>query len=121
MSDLSKEDIYNLEVMYKGDKSRDASNKIRGFLFQDYVTIRCLLRDNVKCVCSEYIEDIDVFYGNGRFEIIQVKYYPKTSPDMKEILTDLYYQFLRLKILGSSLKGCQVFIFIEINKTINQH
>lgn len=105
MSDLSKEDIYKLEVMYEGDKNRDASNKIRGFLFQDYVTIMCLLKDNVKCVCSEYIEDIDVFYEDGRFEIIQVKYYPKTSPDRKEILTDLYYQFLRLKILGSSLKA----------------
>lgn len=75
----------------------------RGFLFQDYVTIMCLLQNNVEYVCSEYLEDIDVFYADGTFEFIQVKYYPKTSPKMKEISTDLYYQYLRLRMLQSTL------------------
>lgn len=91
--------------MYDGDMYRDASNTIRGFLFQDFVTIMCLLQDNVECVCSEFLEDVDVFYEDGTFEFIQVKYYPKTSPDMKEISTDLYYQFLRLQMLHSTLKA----------------
>lgn len=32
-----------------------------------------------------------------------MKYYPKTSPNMKEISTDLYYQYLRLQLLRSTL------------------
>ena len=89
--------------MYEGDKKRDATSKIRGFIFQDYITIMCLLRDKVEYVCSEYLEDVDVFYKNGKFEFIQVKYYPNTSPQREEIFTDLYYQYLRLKMLGSTL------------------
>lgn len=101
---ISKSDIHKLSIMYDGDIYRDASSKIRGFLFQDYVTIKCLLQDNVEYVCSEYIEDVDVFFSDGTFEFIQVKYYPNTSPDKKEISTDLYYQFIRLQMLHSTLK-----------------
>jgi len=90
--------------MYEGDKRRDATSKIRGFLFQDYVMIKCLLNSDVKCVCSEYLEDVDVIYENNTFEFIQVKYYPKTGPNMKEISTDLYYQYLRLKMLHSTFE-----------------
>ena len=97
-------DEQKLSIMYEGDKARDATDKIRGFLFQDFVTIMCLLQKNVKYVCSEYIEDVDVFFEDNTFEFIQVKYYPKTSPNMKEILTDLYYQYLRLEMLQSTLK-----------------
>ena len=86
--------------MYEGDKARDASSKIRGFLFQDYITIMCLLKNEAEYVCTEYLEDINVFYKDGTFEVIQVKYYPKTSPDMKEITTDLYYQYLRAQMLA---------------------
>lgn len=105
MSALTEAEINKLSVMYDGDKSRDATSKIRGFLFQDYVMIKCLLQNHVECVCSEYLEDVDVFFEDGKFEFIQVKYYPKTSPNMKEILTDLYYQYLRLKMLQSTLEA----------------
>lgn len=91
--------------MYRGDAKRDAADKVRGFLFQDYITIMCLLQDQVECVCSEFLEDIDVFWKDGTFEFIQVKYYAKSTPNMKDILTDLYYQYLRLQILHSNLKA----------------
>ncbi len=103
MSVYTKEEFDKLSVMYDGDKGRDAASKIRGFLFQDYVTIMCLLQNQVKYVCSEYLEDVDVFYEDGTFEFIQVKYYPKKYPNMKEISTDLYYQYLRLQMLQSRL------------------
>lgn len=61
VSALTSDEIKKLEIMYAGDKARDATSKIRGFLYQDYVTIRCLLQDNVEYVCSEYLEDIDVY------------------------------------------------------------
>ena len=86
------EEADKLSIMYEGDKNRDAADKIRGFLFQDYITIRCLLQNQVKYVCSEYLEDVDVFFEDGTFEFIQVKYYPKTDPKVKKVKTDLYYQ-----------------------------
>jgi len=103
VSMYTKEEFDKLSVMYDGDKDRDATSKIRGFLFQDYITIMCLLKNQVKYVCSEYLEDVDVFFEDGTFEIIQVKYYPKTNPNIKEISTDLYYQYLRLQMLQSTL------------------
>lgn len=93
-----------LAAMYEGDKSRDATSTIRGFLFQDYITIMCLLEPKVKYVCSEFLEDVDVFYEDSNFQFIQVKYYPRTRPNLKEITTDLYYQYLRLSLLNSKLK-----------------
>lgn len=99
------EEKEKLSCMYAGDKSRDASSSIRGFLFQDYIAINCLLQEGVEYVCSEYLEDVDAFYGDDRFEFIQVKYYPKTEPNLEEISSDLYYQYLRLKLLGSNLKA----------------
>lgn len=66
----TKEEFDKLSVMYDGDKDRDATSKIRGFLFQDYITIMCLLQNQVKYVCSEYLEDVDVFFEDGTFEII---------------------------------------------------
>ncbi|MCI8506673.1 MAG: hypothetical protein HFI67_10860 [Lachnospiraceae bacterium] len=105
MSVLMNTEVDKLSVMYEGDKNRDATDKIRGFLFQDYVAIMCLLQNQVKYVCSEYLEDVDIFFEDGTFEFIQVKYYPKTYPNMKEISTDLYYQYLRLQMLRSTLKA----------------
>lgn len=105
MSVLMNTEVDKLSVMYEGDKNRDATDKIRGFLFQDYVTIRCLLQNQVEYVCSEYLEDVDVFFEDGTFEFIQVKYYTKKYPSMKEIAADLYYQYLRLQMLRSTLKA----------------
>lgn len=103
MSAFAKTELDKLSVMYDGDKDRDATSKIRGFIFQDYVAIRCLLNNQVEYVCLEYLEDVDVFFKNGTFEFIQVKYHPNTKPNMKEISTDLYYQYLRLQMLHSTL------------------
>ena len=102
MSVLTRTELEKLSVMYEGDKNRDATSKIRG-VFQDYVAIMSLLKKQVKYVYLEYLEDVDVFFEDGTFEVIQVKYYPKTSPKMKEISTDLYYQYLRLQMLQSTL------------------
>lgn len=43
----TKEEFDKLSAMYDGDKDRDATSKIRGFLFQDYITIMCLLQNQV--------------------------------------------------------------------------
>lgn len=119
MGVLTETELGKLSVMYDGDKNRDAASKIRGFLFQDYVTIMCLLRNKVEYVCSEYLEDVDVFFEDGKFEFIQVKYYPNTAPKMKEILTDLYYQYLRLQMLHSKLDAIPS-LYIHRNQKVEQ-
>lgn len=96
---ITEAEKHILETMYDGDKDRDASAKIRGFLFQDLAAIEFLLEDDVQYVCIEFLEDIDVIYKDGTLKIIQVKYYPQTNLDKKEIMTDLYYQYLRLVLL----------------------
>lgn len=119
MSALNQTEIEKLSCMYDGDKARDASSKIRGFLFQDYVAIDRLLQPGVEYVCSEYLEDVDAFYENGTFEFIQVKYYPKKKADMKEISTDLYYQYLRLQMLHSGLNA-EPYLYIHTQKPVKK-
>ena len=116
MCALSQAETRKLDLMFEGDSARDASSGIRGFLFQDYVTILCLLEDGVDYVCSEYLEDVDVFCSDGSFKFIQVKYYPESSPKMNEISTDLYYQYLRLRMLNSGLDAVPT-LYIHRNGT----
>ena len=60
-----------------------------------------------------------MFFEDDTFEIIQVKYYPKTSPKMKEISTDLYYQYLRLQMLQSTLIAVPR-LYIHTNSEIKE-
>ena len=43
-------DEQKLSIMYEGDKARDATDKIRGFLFRDYITIMCLSEASKVCL-----------------------------------------------------------------------
>lgn len=88
-----------VSLMYQGESKRDASSKVRGYLFQDLVAIEELLKNDVSFVCTEYLEDVFI-QKKDEIKIIQVKYYPKSSADLKEIMRDLYYQYLRLKVYG---------------------
>lgn len=101
---LDEDEISKLDNMFSGDKSRDASSGIRGYLFQDLVAVEYLLDEDTVYICTEYLEDIDVFCKDNIVKVMQVKYYPKTSPDRKEIMGDLYYQYLRFQVLKSKLK-----------------
>ena len=99
---FTKEVQHKFEIMYECDQARDASANLRGFLFQDLVAIEFLLEEDVQYVASEFLEDVDVAYNDGNFKVIQVKYYPKTRPNMKEIATDLYFQYLRFDLLNNN-------------------
>ena len=50
-----------IKEMYHGEENRDASSKIRGFLFQDLVAISKLLDEKTVYVIPEYIEDVFVY------------------------------------------------------------
>ncbi|WP_455620160.1 hypothetical protein [Eisenbergiella sp.] len=84
---------------YKGEESRDASSTIRGFLFQDLIAIQKLVNPSTEAVCSEYIEDVMVFEKDATY-VIQAKYYPSGGIIKKEIMRELYYQYVRLQLLG---------------------
>lgn len=118
MIKLDKSHIKKLENMFSGDEYRDASSGIRGFLFQDLVAIDNLLDNDVDYVCTEYLEDIDVFTSN-EVKIMQVKYYPKTSPNRSEIMSDLYYQYLRTQVLDYKLKVIPILVIHRNSRPID--
>lgn len=115
----SKLEKRKLNNMFEGDKNRDASDKVRGFLFQDLVAIDSLLEEDTECVCLEFLEDVDVFKNNGTMKIIQAKYYPKTKPKMKDIAADLYYQYLRVQELNIDLEALPQ-LFVHRKEIINK-
>ena len=85
--------------MHIGEKRRDAAPGVRGFMFQDLKTVEELINGNTSYICSEYIEDVFSETKEG-LRIIQCKYYPNSIINIKQIIGDLYYQFLKLRILG---------------------
>lgn len=92
-----------LNSIYWGEKNRDASSKIRGFIFQDLVAVQSLLDSTTAHIVSEFIEDVMIISSNGAVRWIQVKYNPDSSTDLKEIVTDFYYEYLQCELLGSNM------------------
>ena len=89
-----------LKNMYEGEEKRDASSKIRGFHYQDYIAIDELLKKQTEFVCLEYIEDVFSVTTDKEAYIIQSKYCPASDINMKEVVRDLYYNYLRMKLLS---------------------
>ena len=110
-----------LENMRKGEEARDATPKIKGFLFQDYYTIELLLDDNVEWIKVEYVEDI-IFKekNNNVYHIIQAKYSQNkvlTNTIYLEAQKSLYYQFLKSKLFNSN-NNC---IYFSLLSTSNNN
>jgi len=81
-----------------GEERRDASTKIRGFLYQDLLTLKVLNEsDNETKVYSEWVEDIYT-ENDADISIIQAKYYPASTVNFSSIFEDMYYQFLKVKL-----------------------
>ena len=103
--------------MYHGEENRDASSKIRGFLFQDLVAISKLLDEKTVYVIPEYIEDVFVYTEDKTAYVIQAKYYPKgdIKGKHKDIIRDLYYQYLRLEVKKYTEKVIPVLAVYSLN------
>lgn len=96
-------DMQIINDMYKGEHRRDATSKLRGFLFQDLIAVDKLLEKETICICCEYIEDVMVL-TQDKIQVIQAKYYPNSKLKKNEVIRELYYQYLRLNIKESSKK-----------------
>lgn len=88
------------EKLRIGEERRDASTKIRGFLYQDLLTLKVLTEspDESK-VFSEWVEDIYTETDTD-ISIIQAKYYPSSTLKFSEIHEDMYYQYLKVMLYG---------------------
>lgn len=92
-----------VEDMYKGEELRDASSKLRGYIFQDILAVELLLesQDENNELYVEWAEDL-YMEGKDEIVIVQAKYSSSNhgTIDYLEVYGDLYYQYLRLKVLG---------------------
>lgn len=91
------------------------------FLFQDLVAISKLLDDTTEYVIPEYVEDVFVYTQDKTAYVIQAKYYPKADikEKHKEIIRDLYYQYLRLEVKKYPMKVIPV-LTVHSSKNITK-
>lgn len=86
------------EKLRVGEERRDASTKIRGFLYQDLLTLKILTESSLDLkVLSEWVEDIYT-ENDTDISIIQAKYYPSSTVKFSEIFEDMYFQYLKVKL-----------------------
>ena len=95
---MNKQENLSLQLAFTGEKKRDASASIRGFVYQNLLAIEELIKEDTDRVFCEYIEDITSVDKYGNCRIIQAKYYPSTlSSNMeKEVFREMYCQYLKL-------------------------
>ena len=89
-----------VDEMYIGEEKRDASSKVRGFIYQDLLAVEQLIdsKDETNELYSEWAEDI-YCESDSTIIITQAKYYTSDNINFSEIYSELYYQYLRLKLL----------------------
>lgn len=103
-----------------GESRRDASDKIRGFLYQDLIAIDTMisLNDTYSCYI-EWVEDI-FFENDDEIILIQVKYYPSSTVNFSEIFSDMYYQFLKFQLINSE-KKIKTFCYHHSSTNMNEN
>lgn len=95
---MNEQENLALKKGYLGEKRRDASSSIRGFVYQNLLAIEELIKEETERVFCEYIEDVTSVDKNGNCKIIQAKYYSSTLPRSmeKEVFREMYCQYLKL-------------------------
>lgn len=119
---MNEQENLALKTGFMGEKKRDASSSIRGFVYQNLLAIEELIKENTDRVFCEYVEDITSIDKNGDCKIIQAKYYSSTMPLSmeKEVFREMYCQYLKLINDGNLHSVIPVLsIFSQKNKNIS--
>lgn len=119
---MNEQENLALKTGFMGEKKRDASSSIRGFVYQNLLAIEELIKENTDRVFCEYVEDITSIDKNEDCKIIQAKYYSSTMPLSmeKEIFREMYCQYLKLINDGNLHSVIPVLsIFSQKNKNIS--
>ncbi|MBU3156338.1 hypothetical protein [Clostridium estertheticum] len=91
-------------ILRIGERARDASDKIRGFLYQDLLAIDLIMTSNQEDkIYVEWVEDI-LIENSDDISIYQVKHYPESNLEFQEIYKNMFYQFLKFKLMESHKK-----------------
>lgn len=99
--------------MYLGEEKRDASDNIKGYIYQDILAINIILSSSPgDIIFVEWCEDIYVENDNDIF-IYQVKYYQKTKNiSQTEICKNLFCQYIKYKLYECEGSKKQVRTFL---------
>lgn len=87
------------KLLRVGEERRDASPSIKGFLFQDLLTIELILGsgDEDK-IYAEWVEDIFV-ESPSNISVYQVKHYAGSELDFQSVYENMFYQFVKYRQL----------------------
>ena len=119
---MNDEENLALKSGFIGEKKRDASSSIRGFVYQNLLAIEELIKENTDRVFCEYVEDITSIDKNGNCKIIQAKYYTSKLPLSmeEEVFREMYCQYLKLLKDGNLQSVIPVLsVFSPGNKSIS--
>lgn len=99
---MNDQEKMSLKSGYIGERKRDASSTIRGFVFQNLLAVEELIKEDTDCVFCEYVEDVTSLDKKGNCRIIQAKYYSSSLSTTveKEVFREMYCQYLKLKNKG---------------------
>lgn len=99
---MNEQENLALQSGFTGEKKRDASASIRGFVYQNLLAVEELIQEKTDRVFCEYVEDVTSVDREGNCSIIQAKYYASTLPSSmeKEVFREMYCQYLKLQAAG---------------------
>ena len=106
------------EVLHVGEAKRDASDSIKGFLYQDLLAIELLINsENEDRIYVEWVEDILVESAT-QISIYQVKHYPGSTLTLQKIYNNMFYQFLKFKLYENDEKEVETYCFYHADKNM---
>lgn len=100
-----------------GESARDASDKIRGFFYQDFFAIQLLIKaKHDDKIYVEWVEDIYV-ENDTEISLFQIKHYPKSVPQFLDVFKGMYYQFLKYKLFEDESNKKEINSFFYCHTT----
>lgn len=93
------------DLLRKYERIRDASDKVRGFIYQDLLAVEIILNSKEdEKVYVEWVEDIYV-EGSNDITVYQVKHYASNSTlNINSIYDDMLFQYLKYGVLTKNQK-----------------